>query len=156
MPYNPGPGYRVTSPPGYRSGPVNPLFLQRHGGVDWAAAAGTIVHAASEGVVRFSGFSSTYGNTIIVDHGLNPPIGLVGSAAENIERGGVRPGIVANHGFPCNSRCAGRNTLGPRFALLPSPAFTSAGRHCGIARSTISWGYTLHAKVTHDYASPWQ
>ena len=42
---------------------------RNHGGIDLAAPAGTNIYAADDGVVIFSGWHSSYGNYIIVDHG---------------------------------------------------------------------------------------
>jgi murein DD-endopeptidase MepM/ murein hydrolase activator NlpD len=40
-----------------------------HEGVDLAVASGTPIHAAERGTVRFSGWSTGYGNLVILDHG---------------------------------------------------------------------------------------
>jgi lipoprotein NlpD len=54
------------------SGKVTSGFGMRHGtmhdGVDIAAPAGTIVHAADAGVVAFAGRLNGYGNTVIIRH----------------------------------------------------------------------------------------
>jgi murein DD-endopeptidase MepM/ murein hydrolase activator NlpD len=72
-PYRPGPGYRPpTSPPGWRVDPTTRTTQQNHGGVDWGAPAGTVVRAASDGEVWFSGWVTGYGNTVIIRHGFNP------------------------------------------------------------------------------------
>jgi murein DD-endopeptidase MepM/ murein hydrolase activator NlpD len=55
-------GGRITSPYGWRWGKM-------HYGVDIAAPTGTAIRAADSGVVSFSGYRSSYGNLIILDHG---------------------------------------------------------------------------------------
>jgi murein DD-endopeptidase MepM/ murein hydrolase activator NlpD len=40
-----------------------------HEGVDLAVPSGTPIHAAERGTVRFSGWSTGYGNLVIIDHG---------------------------------------------------------------------------------------
>jgi len=42
---------------------------KKHQGIDIAAKVGTPVKAASNGVVSFSGWSSDFGNLLIIDHG---------------------------------------------------------------------------------------
>jgi murein DD-endopeptidase MepM/ murein hydrolase activator NlpD len=61
----------VSSEFGYRYHPV--LHYSRlHAGIDFAASCGTPVHAAADGDVVISGWSSGgYGNHIVVDHGLH-------------------------------------------------------------------------------------
>jgi murein DD-endopeptidase MepM/ murein hydrolase activator NlpD len=55
-------GGRITSPYGWRWGKM-------HYGVDIAAPTGTAIRAADSGVVSFSGYRSSYGNLVILDHG---------------------------------------------------------------------------------------
>lgn len=53
---------------GYRMDP----FTRRpalHSGVDFAAAPGTSVWATADGVVKFAGYQSGYGQIVILDHG---------------------------------------------------------------------------------------
>jgi murein DD-endopeptidase MepM/ murein hydrolase activator NlpD len=57
----------VTSPLGDRIHPVTGEH-RHHDGVDFAAAQGTPIRAAEEGVVSFAGVQSGYGNVVIVDH----------------------------------------------------------------------------------------
>ena len=58
---------RVSSPFGERD---HPLTGERkhHDGVDLAAAQGTPIRSAAEGVVSFAGERNGYGNVVIVDH----------------------------------------------------------------------------------------
>ena len=65
--YNPGIGYRVTSGYGWRVKPGSTTGQQEfHGGIDYAATAGTPIHAAASGTVVYSGANSSYGNTVVV------------------------------------------------------------------------------------------
>ncbi len=59
---------RLTSPYGYR---IHPILKKKkfHSGIDLAASSGTPIKAANDGVVIKSGWSSGYGNTVIIDHG---------------------------------------------------------------------------------------
>ena len=57
----------VTSPFGDREHPVTGEH-RHHDGVDLAAAQGTPIRAADEGVVSFAGVQSGYGNVVIIDH----------------------------------------------------------------------------------------
>lgn len=57
----------VTSGYGYRNDPFSGRQAF-HGGIDLAAAYGTPVRAAYEGVVEFSGWAGGYGNLVVVRH----------------------------------------------------------------------------------------
>jgi murein DD-endopeptidase MepM/ murein hydrolase activator NlpD len=46
-----------------------PRWGRHHRGTDFAAAKGTPILAAQEGVVRFAGWQGGYGKLVIVDHG---------------------------------------------------------------------------------------
>lgn len=50
---------------------VNKVESGRHSGIDLAAARGTPVKAANNGIVRLSMLLKVTGNTVILDHGLN-------------------------------------------------------------------------------------
>lgn len=52
----------ITSPFGWRWG-------RMHNGVDIAAPSGTPIRASDSGIVSFSGFRSSYGNLVIIEHG---------------------------------------------------------------------------------------
>ena len=63
----PVPGSRISSPFGVR---VHPIlgYLRMHTGIDYAAPAGTPIHAPSDGIVEFRGPKGGYGNTVILRH----------------------------------------------------------------------------------------
>nr|WP_202113397.1 M23 family metallopeptidase [Paenibacillus sp. MMS18-CY102] len=60
--------YRLSSGFGYR---IHPIYHTKklHAGLDMAAPAGTNIYAAESGVVITAGWTSGYGNTVILDHG---------------------------------------------------------------------------------------
>ncbi|MDX1607554.1 MAG: M23 family metallopeptidase, partial [Candidatus Competibacterales bacterium] len=59
---------RVSSP--YQTERLHPVLgLRRpHTGIDLAAPTGTLIRAAGDGVIRFSGWQGGYGRTLILDH----------------------------------------------------------------------------------------
>jgi murein DD-endopeptidase MepM/ murein hydrolase activator NlpD len=59
---------RLTSPFGYRSDPFTGVRTF-HTGIDIAAPTGTAVKATLDGKIATTGFSSVYGNYVIVTHG---------------------------------------------------------------------------------------
>ena len=59
---------RVTSTFGYRFHPIL-HYTTFHSGVDLAAACGTPVHAAADGVVKSASYNSSLGNYLVIDHG---------------------------------------------------------------------------------------
>jgi len=61
-------GGALTSPFGMRR---HPVFgdIRMHSGVDFAASHGTSVSAADSGTVIISGYNSSYGNYVVIDHG---------------------------------------------------------------------------------------
>lgn len=59
---------RVTSGFGARRHPVLNR-MRMHRGVDYAAPIGTPIFAAGEGRVKFAGWQSGFGRTVILDHG---------------------------------------------------------------------------------------
>ncbi len=65
----PAPGYQtITSYFGNRLHPVLKVY-KLHTGIDIAAPSGASVIAAADGKVIISGYSSAYGNYIVIDHG---------------------------------------------------------------------------------------
>lgn len=60
----------VVSEYGMRTNPVTNIYCL-HGGIDIAAESGTEIYAAYDGVITLAGYSSTYGNYIIIEHNSN-------------------------------------------------------------------------------------
>lgn len=66
---NPAPSYvRISSPFGWRSDPFTG-YKAYHNGIDMAAAEGTPIVAAFDGIVGEAGYNSSMGNYIYVEHG---------------------------------------------------------------------------------------
>lgn len=61
---------RVTSDYGWRGSPITG-DQEFHKGIDIGAASGSNVVAAEEGRVLMSYYSSSFGNTVVIDHGSN-------------------------------------------------------------------------------------
>ncbi|MBI5107649.1 MAG: S8 family serine peptidase, partial [Rhodocyclales bacterium] len=62
--YNPGKGFTISSGYPFRNGSSVPT----HWGVDFAAASGTNIPAAADGVVAYKDYSTTYGNYVVLKH----------------------------------------------------------------------------------------
>ena len=65
----------VTSPFGWRTHPIYG-YRSLHDGVDFAAACGTPLRAASSGTVIEKYFQTAWGNRVIIDHGFHHGVGL--------------------------------------------------------------------------------
>jgi murein DD-endopeptidase MepM/ murein hydrolase activator NlpD/Ca2+-binding RTX toxin-like protein len=63
--YNPGPAFAPTSGFGWRINPITGAS-EFHPGQDYSAASGTSIPAAASGTVYYSGFNSSYGNTVVI------------------------------------------------------------------------------------------
>ncbi|HSY27851.1 MAG TPA: peptidoglycan DD-metalloendopeptidase family protein [Burkholderiaceae bacterium] len=61
---------RISSGFSMRLHPILGIWKQ-HKGVDFAAAAGTPIHAAGDGVIDFEGQQNGYGNVVVVKHWSN-------------------------------------------------------------------------------------
>ena len=60
---------RISSEYGYRTNPVTGVY-KLHGGIDFAAPAGTPIYAAAGGYVSVAGWSTGgYGNYVVIYHG---------------------------------------------------------------------------------------
>ena len=101
----PTPGYKkVTSPFGMRTHPVTGVY-KMHTGIDIAAAGGTKIVAAASGTVLKIGYSSAWGNYILLDHGggiatfyAHMQTSAVVSVGESVTRG-TKIGIVGTTGL---------------------------------------------------------
>jgi murein DD-endopeptidase MepM/ murein hydrolase activator NlpD len=65
-PYEPGSGFKPPSSYGWRIHPLDASKREFHAGQDFGARAGTPIHAATSGVVVYSGYNEGYGNVVIV------------------------------------------------------------------------------------------
>ena len=61
-------GVRITSGYGVRFHPVLKLKLFHHG-IDFKGPPKATIHATADSKVKFSGFSNSFGNVVILDHG---------------------------------------------------------------------------------------
>jgi murein DD-endopeptidase MepM/ murein hydrolase activator NlpD len=80
-----------------------------HGGIDLAAAVGTPVLAAAEGVVAFAGFREGYGNVVVVNHARGKQtryahLSEIAVRAGQILASGERLGAVGQTGSPDSDR----------------------------------------------------
>lgn len=62
---------RITSPFGWRRNPITGEAKSKHNGIDIAKAGTRPIFAAADGVVRRSYRSSSYGETIMLEHKIN-------------------------------------------------------------------------------------
>ncbi|MBQ3825364.1 MAG: peptidoglycan DD-metalloendopeptidase family protein [Spirochaetaceae bacterium] len=60
--------YYLSSYYGYRTSPFDSSRRTFHGGIDMAAYQGTAIYAALSGTVTETGYSSVYGNYVIISH----------------------------------------------------------------------------------------
>ena len=66
----PGTSNVVTSRFETRLHPVHKVYI-KHNGIDLRAAYGSNIYAADSGTVITAGYSSSYGNYVVIDHGSN-------------------------------------------------------------------------------------
>ena len=50
---------------------INKKYSGSHFGLDYANKTGTEIYATNDGIVKMSSMTDSYGNTIVIDHGLN-------------------------------------------------------------------------------------
>jgi murein DD-endopeptidase MepM/ murein hydrolase activator NlpD len=83
--------------PGACRAPISSWFGQRngrlHAGVDIAVARGTAVGAARAGTVLFAGWSTGYGNLVVVGHGAISGMGRVHTYYAHLQTVRVRAGV---------------------------------------------------------------
>ncbi|GEM02193.1 Peptidase family M23 [Halolactibacillus halophilus] len=62
---------RITSPFGWRRHPITGEAQSKHNGIDIAESGTRPIYAAADGVVRRSYTSTSYGETIMIEHSIN-------------------------------------------------------------------------------------
>ncbi|MDF3035342.1 MAG: putative peptidase [Paucimonas sp.] len=79
---------RISSGFSMRLHPISGRWKQ-HKGVDFAAAAGTPIRAAADGVIDFAGVSGGYGNLVVIKHwnNISTAYGHMRGFAKGIRRG---------------------------------------------------------------------
>ena len=117
---------RISSEYGYRTHPVTGQYSM-HGGIDIAANKGTDINVAYSGIVDSVGYSSSYGNYIIVSHNDNLKTlyahcsKIIAKEGQEVEKGEVIA-LVGNTGRTTGShlhfevRVSG-NRINPRWVL---------------------------------------
>lgn len=60
--------YYLSSYYGWRDSPFNTGKRSFHGGIDMACPKGTPIYASMDGIVTATGYNSTYGNYVIIQH----------------------------------------------------------------------------------------
>jgi murein DD-endopeptidase MepM/ murein hydrolase activator NlpD len=86
----------ITSGYGWR---IHPIFGYRslHDGIDIGAGCGTPVVAAADGTVLSEYYSTSYGNRLIIDHGLQRGVGLA-TISNHLSRYAVGTGAHVERG----------------------------------------------------------
>ncbi len=92
----------ISSPFGYRTHPVYKRKIF-HFGIDIAAAAGTPIYTTASGIVEQSGWSDSYGNYIIVNHGAHKTVYAhmskrISAAGSKVQKGDII-GLVGSTGL---------------------------------------------------------
>jgi murein DD-endopeptidase MepM/ murein hydrolase activator NlpD len=84
---------QITSRFGYRLSPFHydAALGEYHQGLDIAGPADTVIMAAADGTVRYSGWAAGYGRMVIIDHG-NGVSTLYGHASKTLVKAGDRIG----------------------------------------------------------------
>jgi murein DD-endopeptidase MepM/ murein hydrolase activator NlpD len=96
---------KITSGFGLRRDPIDGT-LRHHRGIDIAIPEGTAIRAAAPGRVVFSGFSTGYGNTVIIEHAN----GLSTLYAHNLSNLVKAGDVVDNNSIIALAGSTGRST----------------------------------------------
>ena len=99
--------YKLSSPFGYRSDPINGSAKQ-HTGMDFACKPGNIVRATGDGVVEKAEFETGYGNSIVIYHGFG-----YRTRYAHLSRIDVEPGQVLTRGNKIGATGASGRVTGP-------------------------------------------
>jgi murein DD-endopeptidase MepM/ murein hydrolase activator NlpD len=98
----------VSSEFGMRFHPIL-NYWRLHAGRDYAVACGTPVYAAASGTVIMAGYTSGYGNRLVIDHGLQRGVGLA-TTYNHLTRFVVRGGHVSRGQLVAYSGTTGTST----------------------------------------------
>ena len=111
--YNPGSDFKISSASGNRIDPIKKDQIQYHNGIDYAAAVGTEIPAASSGTVWYSGTSTSYGNVVILSH-IGADQQYYYTLYAHLSERSVTPGEVINVGETIGKvGSTGARTTGP-------------------------------------------
>ena len=99
--------YKLSSPFGYRSDPINGAAKQ-HTGMDFACRPGNIVRATGDGVVEKAEFETGYGNSIVIYHGFG-----YRTRYAHLSRIDVEPGQVLVRGDKIGATGSSGRVTGP-------------------------------------------
>ena len=95
--------YRLTSRFGSRADPFNGV-ASHHTGIDMACPTGTPIYASMSGKIAYTGFSSVFGNYVIINHydgyqTLYAHMSKIIAKKGDVVSQGTRIGLVGNTGY---------------------------------------------------------
>ena len=119
---------RISSEYGYRTNPVSGVY-KLHGGIDFAAPAGTPIYAAASGYVSVAGWSTGgYGNYVILYHGTMSDGKAYSTLYGHMSRIAAKQGTYVNQGDVIGYVGTTGNSTGNHLHLEVWQGKTNAGR----------------------------